>query len=281
MKFAVFILSHKRAYRVETYDTLIRGGYTGKIYIVVDNQDPMLNVYQERFGDSVLVFDKQTYIDKTETLETSKMKSSAVYARNAIEQYARDFVLDVFGMFDDDIISFRYRWIDGKVVRSLSVNGGLDLVFESYAQYILDTGIACTSFPFTMFYVSGVHELNKRISEYRHTYQIHIRNAHKPVEWKGIINHDTITQLLTAKYGYIWWSIPHLVFDAKPMNKESGGLKEVYDSLRDLDMAFIAVMTCPDCCVITASNGERSTLQIKENKYTSYPMIVSSRYKKW
>lgn len=280
MKFAIFILSHKRADRVETYSTLRKGGYTSKIYVVVDNQDPMLDKYQERFGDDVLVFDKQTYIDSTETLETSKMKASAVYARNAIEQYAKDFGLDAFGMFDDDVISMRYRWIEGNSVRSLTVNGGLDSVFEMYGQYILDAGIACTSFPFTMFYVAGVHDLNKRISEYRHTYQIHIRNAHKPVEWKGIINHDTITQLLTAKNGYIWWSIPHLVFDAKPMNKESGGLKEVYDALKDLDMAFLAIMTCPDCCTITTSNGERSTLQIKENKHTSYPMIVSSRYKK-
>ena len=280
MKFAVFILSHKRADRVETYDTLRKGGYTGKIYVVVDNQDPMLEKYQERFGDSVLVFDKQMYIDRTETLETSKMKSSAVYARNAIEQYAKDFVLDVFGMFDDDVVNMRYRWVDGNTVRSLTVNGGLDLVFESYAQYILDTGIACTSFPFTMFYVSGIHDLDKRISEYRHTYQIHIRNAHKPVEWIGIINHDTISQLLTMKLGYIWWSIPHIVFDAKPMNKESGGLKEVYDAFKDFDMAFLAVMTCPDCCTVTASNGERSTLQIKENKHTSYPMIISGRYKK-
>lgn len=280
MNFAVFILSHKRADRVETYDTLRKGGYSGKIYVVVDNQDPMLERYQERFLDDVLVFDKQTYIDSSETLETTRMKSSAVYARNAIEQYAKDFELDVFGMFDDDVVNMRYRWVEEETVRSLSVRGGLDSVFEYYGQYMLDTDIACTSFPFTMFYVSGVHDLDKRITECRHTYQIHIRNVHKPVEWIGIINHDTISQLLTMKLGYIWWSIPHLVFDAKPMNKESGGLKEVYDALKDFDMAFLAVIACPDCCKITTSNGQRSTLQIKENKYASYPMIVSQRYKK-
>lgn len=279
MKFAVFILSHKRADRVETYDTLKNSGYTGKLYVVVDDRDPMLSKYRERFGDELLVFNKQEYIDKTETMETSKLESSAVYARNAIEQYAVDLGLDVFGMFDDDIIKLRYRWVDGDKIRSLSVKV-LDKVFEIYSYYILYTGIACVSFPFVMFYVSGKQYLDRRISEYRHTYQIHIRNSHIPVNWTGIINHDTITQLLTMQQGYIWWSLPYVVFDAKPMNKDSGGLKEVYDALSDFDMAFLAVMSCPFCCTVTTSKGARSSLQIKENKHTSYPMIISQRYKK-
>ena len=38
-KFAAFILTHGRADDVLTYDTLRRCGYTGKIYLLVDNED--------------------------------------------------------------------------------------------------------------------------------------------------------------------------------------------------------------------------------------------------
>ena len=36
--FAVFILTHGRADNVKTYKTLKRFGYTGKIYIIIDNE---------------------------------------------------------------------------------------------------------------------------------------------------------------------------------------------------------------------------------------------------
>ncbi len=43
--FAVLILSHGRADRVYTIPTLRKGGYTGKIYIVVDNEDEQQDEY--------------------------------------------------------------------------------------------------------------------------------------------------------------------------------------------------------------------------------------------
>lgn len=285
MKFAVFILSHSRASRVETYNTLRSAGYTGKIYIVVDDEDPQLSTYKDRFENSddyteLLVFGKQPMIDIADTVYPEKKRSSALYARNFIENMAEIFRLDTFAMMDDDITSLRFRWIEDGSVKSHTVNSTMDKVFEYYSQYIIDAEIATASFPYSMFYVSGTSGLDKKITESRHTYQIHIRNTNFPVDWVSVINQDTITQLQTMQVGYIWWSIPYLVFDAEPMNSKSGGLKSVYDSIKDFDMAFLAVISNPSCCKVAYSSGPRSTMQIKEDKHTSYPMIVSERYMK-
>ena len=43
--FAVFILSHGRPDNVITYKTLRTSGYTGPVYIVVDNEDDSLAKY--------------------------------------------------------------------------------------------------------------------------------------------------------------------------------------------------------------------------------------------
>ena len=43
--FAVLIFSHGRADRVYTIPTLRKGGYIGKIYIVVDNEDEQQDEY--------------------------------------------------------------------------------------------------------------------------------------------------------------------------------------------------------------------------------------------
>ena len=56
--FCAFILSHGRAENVITYTLLRRCGYTGRIFIVIDNEDSMCDDYKERYGDDVIVFNK-------------------------------------------------------------------------------------------------------------------------------------------------------------------------------------------------------------------------------
>ena len=54
--FAAFILSHGRADRVYTYNSLRRQGYTGKIYIIVDDQDDQVDLYKQKYPKQVIVF---------------------------------------------------------------------------------------------------------------------------------------------------------------------------------------------------------------------------------
>ena len=56
--FAVFILTHGRADNVETMKALKKGGYTGKWYMILDNEDDTEDKYRENFGDDhIIVFD--------------------------------------------------------------------------------------------------------------------------------------------------------------------------------------------------------------------------------
>ncbi|BEA58584.1 hypothetical protein VEE10_18460 [Escherichia coli] len=54
--FCAFILTHGRPDKVLTYRKLRRAGYTGKIFIVVDDEDKTRNQYMAEFGEQVLVF---------------------------------------------------------------------------------------------------------------------------------------------------------------------------------------------------------------------------------
>lgn len=56
--FAVFILTHGRPENIVTMKSLERGGYTGKLYIVIDNEDDTADRYRELYGDKVIQFDK-------------------------------------------------------------------------------------------------------------------------------------------------------------------------------------------------------------------------------
>ena len=82
---------------------------------------------------------------------------------------------------------------------------------------------------------------------------------------------------MTATRGYIWWSLPHVVYDAVAMNEKSGGNKDNYDTFSEFKRAMFATVVNPSSCKPGYSHGK---LRIIQNKSASYPMIVSSRYKK-
>ncbi len=145
MNYSVFILSHKRADRVETYSTLRNSGYTGEIYIVIDDEDPQCSLYQERF-ENVLVFNKEMWINSTDTVTNDKKKSSPVYARNFIEQTARDMGYDAYIVMDDDIINLRFRYIENYVAKSQALKSNLDEVLSEYMNYLVSANIATLSF---------------------------------------------------------------------------------------------------------------------------------------
>ena len=53
--FAVFILSHGRSDKIKTYNTLKKQGYTGKIYIIIDNEDVTADRYIEKLDRKSVV----------------------------------------------------------------------------------------------------------------------------------------------------------------------------------------------------------------------------------
>ena len=58
--FVAFILTHGRPDNVKTYKTLKKYGYTGKIYLIVDNEDKTIDKYIQNFGvENVKIFDKK------------------------------------------------------------------------------------------------------------------------------------------------------------------------------------------------------------------------------
>ena len=56
--FVAFILTHGRPNRVKTYELLRKCGYTGRIVLVIDNEDKTAQEYFDKYGDDVVVFNK-------------------------------------------------------------------------------------------------------------------------------------------------------------------------------------------------------------------------------
>ena len=86
--FVAFILTHGRPDRVLTYEKLRKHGYTGKIYIVCDDEDKTLPEYRKRFGD-VLVFSKSEIAKTFDEGDNFGDRRAIIYARNACFELAQ------------------------------------------------------------------------------------------------------------------------------------------------------------------------------------------------
>lgn len=79
--FAVFILTHGRPDTIHTLDTLKRGNYTGKWYLVIDNEDKQAERYYEKYGkERVIMFDKLAISKTFDTADLSQERRAIVYA---------------------------------------------------------------------------------------------------------------------------------------------------------------------------------------------------------
>ena len=119
--FCIFILTHGRPDRVHTYRTLAESGYTGKVFIVIDDEDKTADQYRERYGDIVLQFAKSEVAKTFDEADNFNDRRTIVYARNACFALAEQVGCRRFAQYDDDYTNFEFTanerldWAYGRV----------------------------------------------------------------------------------------------------------------------------------------------------------------------
>lgn len=109
--FCALILTHGRPDRVYTLDTIRRFGFTGQVFLVVDDEDKTRSEYIERFGaDAVLTFSKAEIAARFDEADNFDDRRAIFYARNACFDLARKAGFRYFIQLDDDYSGFYFRF---------------------------------------------------------------------------------------------------------------------------------------------------------------------------
>lgn len=94
--YAVLIMTHGRAGKIFTDDTLRKCGYTGRIIYVIDTDDEQGDKYRQIYGeDNVVSFDKNVYEQSMDTGDIGGSMKCVVFARNACFDIAKELVLTI------------------------------------------------------------------------------------------------------------------------------------------------------------------------------------------
>ena len=277
--FAVFILTHGRPNNQKTLNTLLSMGYNGKYYLVLDDQDNTASEYYANYPrDSILIFNKNHYLKTVDSGMCKPVAKFAVFARNAIEDLARDMGYKYFMMLDDDIYCFRIRYeVDGSL-KSYKCDGIINEVFMHCLEYMDNAPIACLMPGVCNMYRSGAIAVQDWTSKYRISVNCFIRNTDYKVEWRLNMFEDLITALDYNRTSQIWITFVPLQIDVGLGNgKVAGGNTDTYKTFDGFRMAFMPLMVYPDCNDVGFYKDHWKPIT-----HTSIAVnnIISDRYKK-
>lgn len=272
--FCAFILTHGRPNRVKTYGLLRKLGYTGKIFVVLDNEDDSINDYLDIYNEDVVVFNKPYIANSFDTFDNQENRSTIVYARNACFSLAREFGYKYFIELDDDYYYFGHK----EPNESSCYIYDLDRMFEILVEFLEKTPITTVAFAQGGDHIGGY---DGSVLCKRKAMNSFICSVDKPFQFIGRINEDVNTYVRLGGIGNIFLTIMNIKLDQVDTQTNSGGMTGVYMDSGTYVKSFYSVMVAPSCVKVKAmSGGKCARLHHSISWNNAVPCIIRQEYKK-
>lgn len=282
--FAVFILSHGRADNVRTVDTLKRCGYTGKWYIVCDDEDFQIPKYQENFGkDNVLIFSKANV--KFDIMDNFEGNKVIVFARNVIFDFAKNLGLTYFWELEDDYHDFMYRPIEYSEKRKKTILAyykivNLDAVINVFLKFLDATGALCVAMAQTGDLLGGIYGDAKNVPIKRKVMNTLFCRTDRPFTFIGRMNDDVNTYLSLGKIGKLFFQITNIAIQQDTTQQTKSGNTVSYLKFGTYVKSIYSVIVNPSACKVKMMRSNHPRLHHKINWENAVPKIISSEFKK-
>ena len=269
--FAVFILTHGRADNVITFKTLKKCGYTGPIYLVIDNEDKMTNEYIKNFGEeNVKIFDKKKMADSIDEGNNFDNRKVIIHARNACFEIAKELGIKYFIQLDDDYYYFGYRYETGaKIIKNL--DEVFRIVFDFYKNSNI-TSIALSQGGDHIGGFSGIKLKRKCMNSF-------FCSTDRPFQFIGSINEDVNTYTTLGSRGHVFFTFTNLQLDQKDTQSNKGGMTDQYHLSGTYVKSFHTVMMQPNSVKVSMMNSNHPRLHHSINWKETTPMIIDQKHK--
>lgn len=278
--FAAFILTHGRPDNVSTYETLRKCGYTGNIYLIIDNEDQTADQYRLRYGDeNVLMFNKKAISKTFDLADTSNNLQTIVCARNASFQIAKDLGVKYFMQLDDDYNSFQHRYPLNKKLKVIETKS-LDSIIKAMINFLNDSGASTVAMAQGGDFIGGLEGAAIHKPLLRKAMNSFLFKTDNPITFLGRINEDVNTYVLQGSRGKLFFTTTAIMLTQDQTQKNKGGMTETYLESGTYFKSFYTVMMHPSSVTIRTmgTNNKRLHHHIKWNNTT--PKIISEQHRK-
>jgi hypothetical protein len=294
--FCAFILTHGRPGKVITYESLRRHGYTGKVFIVIDDEDETGEEYRRIYGDKVLMFSKDEVARYTDQYDVSPIRLSTVWVRNALWEIAERVGCRYFVQLDDDYTQFRYSTRRGRG-HGASVTDepeyhkwqlrSLDAVFEALIE-VLETTPALS-----IAVSQGGDHIGSPLSSHRFRRKAmnsFVCDTGKPFLFRGRLNEDVNTYLALGHLGHLFFTVMAVQLEQGRTQSNEGGMTEAYADAGTYVKSFYTVMAAPSCTTVRPMGqairpryrGTKAQMRLHHHIDwgRAVPLIISQEFKK-
>lgn len=276
--FAIFILTHGRPEKIITLNTLKACGYTGKWYLILDNEDKTINKHIEMFGkEHIIVFDKETISKTFDICDNFEGRNVIVYARNACWDIARKLGLKYFAEFEDDYTSFLFRFEHNDQLASSSVCNFNNLC-EIMIDFLNQSKIRTIAFAQGGDMIGGLNSSSfKKKFKRKAMNTFFFKVPENPVDdliFTGRMNDDVNAYITKGMIGEVFLQTHLVIMTQRQTQKVSGGNTEVYKKYGTYIKSFYSVMQAPSCIKIAVMGETMPRIHHKVNYEKAVPKIL-------
>ena len=278
--FCIFILTHGRPDNVITLKTLERCGYTGRIYLVIDNEDKTADRYRANFGaDKVIMFDKKAEADRCDEGNNFDERRTITMARNACFGIAERLGVTHFVELDDDYTDFRYKL--SETGNHLAIINRLDLVMCRMINYFEASGAVALAFAQNGDFIGG---FDNGIGIYRFSKRKCMNSFFlstlRPFRFVGAMNEDVNTYTTRGSRGDLFLTVPFVAINQKATQSQTGGITDMYKRFGTYCKAFTTAMMMPSAVKVGMMSSKNPRLHHSIDWGRCVPCIVSDRHRK-
>lgn len=278
--FVVFILTHGRADNVYTYKALKRAGYTGKIILVIDNEDNDAEKYYSNYGkENVYMFDKIKKSKEVDSMDLDSDRKAILYARCACFDIAKELGYTYFLELDDDYTNFRSRVVSGESLKTVYIKKFDELV-DCTLDFLDVSNAHTVALSQIGDFIGGKNSKVCKDRLTRKAMNAFFCRTDRRFNWSGKMNEDVTTYITLGSRGYLFFTVADVSIDQLSTQSLSGGMSEGYLSFGTYTKTFYTILSCPSCVkmYIMGVTNKRFHHVIDWDK--AVPKIISDKYKK-
>lgn len=259
-----------------------KAGYTGKVVLVIDDEDEMEEDYKRIYGrNNVYVFNKAEAMKQCDTIDNFEKHNIVLYARNKCWDIAKELDYDYFLVLDDDYTQLAFKVVSENKFKNVKVENA-DALFDIMVDYMDVTGAYTVAFAQGGDFIGGKD--NKRYYEkiLRKAMNSFFCKTNKPFKFLGTINEDTNAYCLYGTQGKLFLTYTDVVIEQMQTQKNKKGLTDIYLDLGTYVKSFYSVICCPSCVTVSMMGGTKKTMRLHHNVSWNNctPKIISDKYKK-
>lgn len=278
--FAIMILSHGRADNVRTVNTLKEVNYTGKWYIIIDDEDNQRDEYIKNFGkEHIIIFNKEEAGKTFDIMDNFSGRGVPTFARNVFHRIAKELGLTYFLELEDDYMCFRQRYEENDSMKTRYVSQ-FDLLIEPYLEFLDLSGAMCVAFAQTGDFLGGLGSTVWTQQITRKAMNSFFCRVDRPFQFLGRFNDDVNAYVDYGKRGYLFFTTRDMCLDQPQTQANAGGITEAYLQYGTYVKSFYSVMLCPSCVKISEMGQSHKRIHHLIDWEVAVPKIISSKFRK-